>query len=90
MFLANPVYLLYPIPDFRNYPEYQKQIKAMSKMLGLKEGKMKLPTTVDLRGWCSPVKNQGSIGSCTAHAGDYPKSRTKPHELQPSGLEYLE
>jgi C1A family cysteine protease len=25
--------------------------------------------SVDLRSWCSPVENQGSIGSCTAHAG---------------------
>ncbi len=24
---------------------------------------------VDLRKWCSPVENQGSLGSCTAHAG---------------------
>jgi C1A family cysteine protease len=24
---------------------------------------------VDLRAWCSPVENQGSLGSCTANAG---------------------
>jgi C1A family cysteine protease len=27
-----------------------------------------LPTSVDLRQWCSPVENQGSLGSCTAQA----------------------
>jgi len=28
-----------------------------------------LPTTTDLRPWCSPIENQGSLGSCTAQAG---------------------
>ncbi|MBN3880135.1 MULTISPECIES: C1 family peptidase [unclassified Nostoc] len=27
-----------------------------------------LPTSVDLREWCSPIENQGKINSCTAHA----------------------
>lgn len=28
-----------------------------------------LPVAVDLRAWCSPIENQGSLGSCTANAG---------------------
>lgn len=28
-----------------------------------------LPTSVDLRPWCSPMEDQQTIGSCTAHAG---------------------
>ncbi len=28
-----------------------------------------LPTSVDLRAWCSPIEDQGSLGSCTANAG---------------------
>ena len=28
-----------------------------------------LPTSVDLRDYCSPVEDQGQLGSCTAHAG---------------------
>jgi hypothetical protein len=28
----------------------------------------RLPSSVDLRPWCSPVENQGSLGSCTAQA----------------------
>jgi len=28
-----------------------------------------IPATVDLRQWCSPIENQGNLGSCTAHAG---------------------
>lgn len=27
------------------------------------------PVSVDLRPWCSPIENQGSLGSCTANAG---------------------
>jgi C1A family cysteine protease len=26
------------------------------------------PATVDLRQWCSPIEDQGELGSCTAHA----------------------
>ncbi|MGB7914275.1 MAG: hypothetical protein WCF79_03105, partial [Rhodomicrobium sp.] len=29
----------------------------------------RLPPRVDLREWCPPVKHQGSIYACTAHAG---------------------
>jgi C1A family cysteine protease len=28
-----------------------------------------LPGTADLRAWCSPIEDQGSLGSCTANAG---------------------
>jgi C1A family cysteine protease len=28
-----------------------------------------MPPVVDLREWCSPIEDQGQIGSCTAHAG---------------------
>ena len=31
--------------------------------------KAALPPAVDLRPWCSPVEDQGALGSCTAHAG---------------------
>jgi C1A family cysteine protease len=58
-----------PMPDLRDYTEHQKEIKAMSKKLGLNAGKKKSATSVDLRQWCSPVENQGNLGSCTAHAG---------------------
>ncbi len=58
-----------PMPDLRDYTEYQKEIKAMSKKLGIGTGKMKVSQSVDLRKWCSPVENQGNLGSCTAHAG---------------------
>ena len=58
-----------PMPDLRDYTEYQKEVKAMSKKLGIGVGKQKVTSSVDLRQWCSPVENQGTLGSCTAHAG---------------------
>lgn len=57
-------------PDFRDYTDEQKTVKPMLTKVGVtKSKKFTLPGTVDLRPWCSPVENQGSIGSCTAHAG---------------------
>lgn len=45
-------------------------VKAMLKKVGVAEPvKVGLPLSVDLRTWCSPIENQLSIGSCTAHAG---------------------
>jgi C1A family cysteine protease len=57
-------------PDFRDYTEEQKSVKAMLSKVGVsKAAKAGLPASVDLRAWCSPIENQGSIGSCTANAG---------------------
>jgi C1A family cysteine protease len=55
-------------PDFRDYTEKTEEIKSV---LGHKEliKAKSLPISVDLRGWCSPIENQGTLGSCTAHAG---------------------
>jgi len=57
-------------PDFRDYTEEQKSVKTMLTKAGVtKAVKAALPATVDLRAWCPPIENQGSIGSCTANAG---------------------
>jgi C1A family cysteine protease len=58
-----------PKPDLRDYTFEQKDIKAITKKLGIGSVKTKAPASVDLRQWCSPVENQGNLGSCTAHAG---------------------
>lgn len=58
-----------PMPDLRDYTENHKEIKPITRKLGIGTGKVKVSTSVDLRKWCSPVENQGNIGSCTAHAG---------------------
>ena len=70
-------------PDFRDLtvndnviPEKLKQagqkdsVKEMLVKVGVdKPIKVKLPQSVDLRDWFSPVEDQGSLGSCTANAG---------------------
>lgn len=45
-------------------------VKVMLGKVGVAEpARVTLPATVDLRPWCSPIENQGPLGSCTAHAG---------------------
>jgi C1A family cysteine protease len=68
-------------PDFRDYTKKQQKVSPKLKALGQKDsinamltkvgaGKpvKALPASKDLREWCSPVENQGSLGSCTANA----------------------
>jgi C1A family cysteine protease len=58
-----------PMPDLRDYTENNSQIELLNSKLGIDEGEPKVVTSVDLRKWCSPVENQLTLGSCTAHAG---------------------
>ena len=64
-------------PDFRDYTEETQEVQEILKSTGLtfqgaekkpRRGK-DLPVSVDLREWCSPVEDQGRLGSCTAQAG---------------------
>lgn len=59
-----------PLPDLRDFTDKQPEIADMANNLGLFEVKKlkALPTTVDLRTWCSPIESQKNLGSCTAHA----------------------
>ncbi len=55
-------------PDFRDYTEKTEEIRSVlgrERMVKTKS----LPGSIDLREWCSPIEDQGSLGSCTAHAG---------------------
>lgn len=62
-------------PDFRDYTEQTEEIASILKppaQSGKRAVKAKaaaLPAAKDLREWCSPVEDQGDLGSCTAHAG---------------------
>jgi C1A family cysteine protease len=58
-----------PVPDMRDYTEYHEEIKLFNQKLKLTNGKQKQSAGADLRECCSPVENQLSLGSCTAHAG---------------------
>jgi len=58
-----------PLPDLRDYTESVKDIPEMVKKLGIPpEEESELPAKTDWREYCSPVEDQGSLGSCTAHA----------------------
>lgn len=60
-------------PDFRDYSFENKETEEMDRLLspiGLdRMDATSLPASSDLRQWCSPIENQGQIGSCTANAG---------------------
>lgn len=69
-------------PDFRDYSSAHDKVSPRLKALGQGDtvrtmlrkagaagaAKKTLPASVDLRRWCSPVEDQGSLGSCTANA----------------------
>lgn len=63
-----------PMFDPRDYPADHPKIKPMADTLAarLKALRRKAlgapPKSTDLRKWCSPIENQGALGSCTAHA----------------------
>jgi C1A family cysteine protease len=60
-------------PDFRDYSSEHRTIQPELEKAAVAEPSMATQTplaaSVDLRPWFSPVENQGSLGSCTAHAG---------------------
>ena len=64
-------------PDFRDYTEETEEVREILRTTGLafrsavkKAPRAKaLPAAADLREWCSPVEDQGRLGSCTAQAG---------------------
>jgi C1A family cysteine protease len=55
-------------PDFRDYTEDTEEVKGIFGARRIGRGKS-APASVDLREWCSPIEDQGQLGSCTAHAG---------------------
>jgi C1A family cysteine protease len=58
------------LPDVRDLSAEAPQVEEVLKRSGpLKAVKKALPPSVDLRKWCSPVEDQGQLGSCTANAG---------------------
>jgi C1A family cysteine protease len=58
------------LPDFRDlYPESEPIKKVLAKSHPLKAVAKALPASVNLRAWCSPIEDQGDLGSCTANAG---------------------
>ncbi len=57
-------------PDYRDFSPSHEKIKPMVDKMGLSDaGAVSVPPSQDLRQWCSPIEDQGSLGSCTAQAG---------------------
>jgi C1A family cysteine protease len=87
-------------PDFRDYSFEHKEIKALfagTKLSReLAKGKLSAPAapaapaSVDLRPWCSPIEDQGALGSCTANAGvgllEYFERRANGNHINASRL----
>jgi C1A family cysteine protease len=58
------------LPDFRDYSDATKAVRTLLKSVGVAHpGKLALPSSADLRQWCSRIEDQGDLGSCTANAG---------------------
>lgn len=58
------------LPDIRDMSADSEPIKEiLKKSSRLKAALKATPANADLRPWCSPIEDQKSIGSCTAHAG---------------------
>jgi len=57
------------IPDLRDYSSTSNELIHLTRKMGVPAGKApSLPAQVDLRQWCSPIDDQGKLGSCTANA----------------------
>jgi C1A family cysteine protease len=57
-------------PDIRDYTPQSVEVAPLLAEAEVTEIEpAQLPSTVDLREWCSPVEDQGDLGSCTANAG---------------------
>ncbi len=59
------------IPNTAKAKGEELSVKAILAKVGATRGPMRaapLPSSYSLRPWCSPVMDQGDLGSCTAHA----------------------
>lgn len=58
------------LPDVRDYTAETPAVKAvLAKSRGLQAPTSSLPKAIDLSSSCSPIEDQGDLGSCTAQAG---------------------
>ena len=58
------------LPDARDYTVAHEEVAPiLARSKRFKAAAKGLPADVDLRRWCSPIEDQGQLGSCTANAG---------------------
>lgn len=96
------------LPDFRDYSIETDEVHSIFETATMKlnpiakeskksknaESPLAIPAQVDVRNWCSPIENQGQIGSCTAHAGvgllEYYQRRAYGIHLDASRLFFIQ
>lgn len=79
------------LPDMRDLTLEADEIqRVLTQSATLKSTAKKLPSSVDLRAWCSPIEDQGDLGACTANAGvglmEYYERRAFGQHLEGSRL----
>jgi C1A family cysteine protease len=82
------------IPDIPDFRDYSRETPSVRSLLGpdrRRGGKPAAPrVSIDLRSDCSPVEDQGALGSCTANAGagliEYYERRAFGRHLEASRL----
>ncbi len=76
-------------PDFRDRTPAHAQVEPLLARTSIVTS-TELPPSVDLSPWCSPVEDQGALGSCTANAAvglyEYFERRAKGEHVDGSRL----
>ena len=58
------------VPDIRDYsPGHERIAPLLKNSKAATPPKAGIPASCDISSWCSPIENQGALGSCTANAG---------------------
>ena len=57
------------LPDIRDLNIKSESIAKVLAPTGVLKAAPSIPASVDIRQYCSPIENQGNLGSCTANAG---------------------
>ena len=69
------------LPDFRDYTAESEKVLPNLAAIGIAQPEnIAVPAKIDLRAYCSPVEDQGQLGSCVANASISISStlRTRP------------
>ncbi|WP_375341774.1 C1 family peptidase [Patulibacter defluvii] len=78
------------LPDVRDYTVASAEVAPLLAGTPIAGDPAALPASADLRAWCSPIEDQRTIGSCTAHAAvglvEYFERRAFAHHLDGSRL----
>jgi C1A family cysteine protease len=57
------------LADIRDFTIKSKEIVKILESTGVLKAAPSIPSSIDIRQYCAPIENQGTLGSCTANAG---------------------